>query len=47
LVAATNPLIKSTLPKGVPLNAVQTGKFTPDGRPVYQTPDGKNHVEDK
>lgn len=47
LVAATNPLIKPTLPKGVPLNAVQTGKFTPDGRPVYQTPDGKNHVEDK
>jgi len=24
-----------------------TGKFTPDGKPVYQTPDGKNHVEDK
>ena len=47
LAAATNPLIKPTLPKGVPLNAVQTGKFTPDGRPVYQTPDGKNHVEDK
>lgn len=47
LVAATNPLIKPTLPKGVPLNAFQTGKFTPDGRPVYQTPDGKNHVEDK
>jgi hypothetical protein len=47
LVAATNPLIKPTLPKGVPLNAIQTGKFTPDGRPVYQTPDGKNHVEDK
>jgi hypothetical protein len=47
LVAAPNPLIKPTLPKGVPLNAVQTGKFTPDGRPVYQTPDGKNHVEDK
>lgn len=47
LAAAPNPLIKPTLPKGVPLNAVQTGKFTPDGRPVYQTPDGKNHVEDK
>jgi hypothetical protein len=47
LVAAPNPLIKPTLPKGVPLNAIQTGKFTPDGRPVYQTPDGKNHVEDK
>jgi hypothetical protein len=47
LAAATNPLIKPTLPKGVPLNAIQTGKFTPDGRPVYQTPDGKNHVEDK
>jgi hypothetical protein len=47
LVAAPNPLIKPTLPKGVPLNAVQTGKFTLDGRPVYQTPDGKNHVEDK
>jgi hypothetical protein len=47
LTAASNPLIKPTLPKGVPLNAVQTGKFTPDGRPVYQTPDGKNHVEDK
>ena len=47
LVAATNPLIKPTLPKGVPLNAIQTGKFTPDGRPVYQTLDGKNHVEDK
>jgi len=47
LVAATNPLIKPTLPKGVPLGAVSTGKFTPDGRPVYQTPDGKNHVEDK
>jgi hypothetical protein len=47
LVAAPNPLIKPTLPKGVPLNAVQTDKFTLDGRPVYQTPDGKNHVEDK
>jgi len=47
LVAATNPLVKPALPKGVPLGAVATGKFTPDGRPVYQTPDGKNHVEDK
>jgi hypothetical protein len=47
LTAAPNPLIKPTLPKGVPLGAVATGKFTPDGRPVYQTPDGKNHVEDK
>jgi hypothetical protein len=47
MVAAGNPLIKPTLPKGVPSSAVQTGKFTPDGRPVYQTPDGKNHVEDK
>lgn len=47
MVAAGNPLIKPTLPKGVPLGAVQTGKFTPDGKPVYQTPDGKNHVEDK
>ena len=47
MVAAGNPLLKPTLPKGVPSSAVQTGKFTPDGRPVYQTPDGKNHVEDK
>jgi hypothetical protein len=47
MVAASNPLIKQTLPKGVPLNAMPTGKFTPDGKPVYQTPDGKNHVEDK
>ena len=47
MVAAGNPLIKPTLPKGVPLGAVQTGKFTPDGKPVYQTPDGKKHVEDK
>jgi hypothetical protein len=47
LTAAPNPLIKPTLPKGVPSNAVSTGKFTPDGRLVYQTPDGKNHVEDK
>jgi hypothetical protein len=47
MVAASNPLIKQTLPKGVPLNAMLTGKFTPDGKPVYQTPDGKNHVEDK
>jgi hypothetical protein len=47
MVAASNPLVKPTLPKGVPLGAVSTGKFTADGRPVYQTPDGKNHVEDK
>ena len=47
MIAASNPLIKQTLPKGVPLGAMPTGKFTPDGRPVYQTPDGKNHVEDK
>lgn len=47
LAAAPNPLVKPKLPKGVPMGAVQTGKFTPDGRPVYQTPDGKNHVEDK
>jgi hypothetical protein len=47
MAAAPNPLVKQTLPKGVPMGAIQTGKFTPDGRPVYQTPDGKNHVEDK
>jgi hypothetical protein len=47
LVAAGNALVKPILPKGVPLNAMPTGKFTPDGKPVYQTPDGKNHVEDK
>ena len=47
MAAAPNPLVKPKLPKGVPMGAVQTGKFTPDGRPVYQTPDGKNHVEDK
>jgi hypothetical protein len=47
LTAAPNPLINPTLPKGVPLGAVATGKFTADGKPVYQTPDGKNHVEDK
>jgi hypothetical protein len=47
MVAASNPLVKPILPKGVPLNAMPTGKFTPDGKPVYQTPDGKNHVEDK
>jgi len=47
MVAASNPLVKPTLPKGVPLGAVATGKFTADGKPVYQTPDGKNHVEDK
>jgi hypothetical protein len=46
LTAATNPLVKQTLPKGVPLGAVSTGKFTPEGKPVYKTPDGKNHVED-
>jgi hypothetical protein len=47
LTAASNPLInKSGLPKGVPAGAVPTGKFTPDGKPVYKTPDGKNHVED-
>jgi len=46
LTAATNPLVKSTLPKGVPSGAVLTGKFTPEGKPVYKTPDGKNHVED-
>jgi hypothetical protein len=47
MVAAGNPLVKPILPKGVPLNAMPTGKFTPDGKPVYQTPDGKKHVEDK
>jgi len=47
LTAAPNPLVKPKLPKGVPLGAVSTGKFTADGKPVYQTPDGKNHVEDK
>jgi len=47
LVASGNALVKPILPKGVPLNAMPTGKFTPDGKPVYQTPDGKNHVEDK
>lgn len=46
MVAATNPLVKQTLPKGVPVGAVLTGKFTPEGKPVYKTPDGKNHVED-
>ena len=46
MVAAPNPLVKQTLPKGVPLGAVLTGKFTPEGKPVYKTPDGKNHVED-
>jgi hypothetical protein len=46
MVAAPNPLVKQTLPKGVPLGAVPTGKFTPEGKPVYKTPDGKNHVED-
>ena len=47
LTAASNPLVKPILPKGIPQTAVATGKFTLDGRPVYQTPDGKNHVEDK
>ena len=47
LTAASNPLInKSGLPKGVPAGAVPTGKFTPDGKPVYKTPDGKTYVED-
>ena len=40
LTAATNPLVKQTLPKGVPLGAVPTGKFTPEGKPVYKAPDG-------
>lgn len=53
LTAATNPLIKQTtlpvqaLPKGIPVGSVPTGKFSPDGRPVYRAPDGKNYVEDK
>ena len=53
LTAAPNPLIKQTtlpaqaLPKGIPVGSVPTGKFSPDGRPVYRTPDGKNHVEDR
>jgi len=46
LVAASNPLIKPTLPKGVPLDAVPTGKFTPEGKPVYKSPNGKTYVED-
>ena len=46
LTAASNPLIKPTLPKGVPLDAVPTGKFTPDGKPVYKSPNGKTYVED-
>ena len=47
LTAASNPLInKSVLPKGVPLDAVPTGKFTPEGKPVYKSPNGKTYVED-
>ena len=46
LTAASNPLIKPTLPKGVPLDAIPTGKFTPEGKPVYQSPNGKTYVED-
>ena len=46
LVAAPNSLIKPTLPKGVPLNAVPTGQLTPDGKPAYKTPDGKIYVGD-
>jgi uncharacterized protein YcbK (DUF882 family) len=46
LTAASNPLIKQTLPKGVPLDAVPTGKFTPEGKPVYKSPNGKTYVED-
>jgi hypothetical protein len=46
LTAASNPLIKPKLPKGVPLNAVPTGQLTPDGKPAYKTPDGKIYVED-
>jgi len=46
LVAASNSLIKPTLPKGVPLDAVPTGKFTPSGKPVYKSPNGKTYVED-
>ena len=46
LTAASNPLIKPTLPKGVPLDAVPTGKFTPSGKPVYKSPNGKTYVED-
>jgi len=46
LTAASNPLIKPTLPKGVPLDAVPTGKFTPGGKPVYKSPNGKTYVED-
>jgi hypothetical protein len=54
LTAAPNPLIppapqpaSSGLPKGIPPGAILTGKFSPDGRPVYRTLDGKNHVEDR
>ena len=46
LTAASNPLIKPTLPKGVPLDAIPTGKFTPEGKPVYKSPNGKTYVED-
>ena len=46
LTAASNPLINSTLPKGVPVGAVPTGKYTPEGKPVYKAPNGKTYVED-
>jgi hypothetical protein len=46
LTAASNPLIKQPLPKGVPLNAVPTGQLTPDGKPAFKTPDGKIYVGD-
>jgi hypothetical protein len=46
LTAASNPLIKPTLPKGVPLDAVPTGQLTPDGKPAFKTPDGKIYVGD-
>ena len=46
LTAASNPLIKPTLPKGVPVGAVLTGKYTPEGKPVYKAPNGKTYVED-
>lgn len=46
LTAASNPLIKPTLPKGVPLDAVPTGQLTTDGKPAYKTPDGKIYVGD-
>jgi len=46
LTAASNPLIKPTLPKGVPVGAVPTGKYTPEGKPVYKALNGKTYVED-